>query len=29
VFVGRNDARITALDQTNGARLWEFQTEAE
>jgi alcohol dehydrogenase (cytochrome c) len=27
VFVGRNDGRITALDKTTGARLWEFQTD--
>jgi alcohol dehydrogenase (cytochrome c) len=27
VFVGRNDGRITALDQTDGKRLWEFQTD--
>jgi quinohemoprotein ethanol dehydrogenase len=27
VFVGRNDGRITALDKTNGKRLWEFQTD--
>jgi mono/diheme cytochrome c family protein len=27
VFVGRNDGRITALDQSNGKRLWEFQTD--
>jgi quinohemoprotein ethanol dehydrogenase len=27
VFVGRNDGRITALDKSNGKRLWEFQTD--
>jgi mono/diheme cytochrome c family protein len=27
VFVGRNDGRVTALDKTNGKRLWEFQTD--
>ena len=27
VFVGRNDGRITALDSSNGKRLWEFQTD--
>ncbi|HLF09801.1 MAG TPA: PQQ-binding-like beta-propeller repeat protein, partial [Gammaproteobacteria bacterium] len=27
VFVGRNDGRITALDKTDGKRLWEFQTD--
>jgi alcohol dehydrogenase (cytochrome c) len=27
VFVGRNDGRITALDSSNGQRLWEFQTD--
>ena len=27
VFVGRNDGRLTALDKTNGKRLWEFQTD--
>jgi quinohemoprotein ethanol dehydrogenase len=28
VFMGRNDGRVTALDSSNGDRLWEFQTEA-
>ena len=28
VFVGRNDGRVTALDTSNGERLWQFQTEA-
>jgi alcohol dehydrogenase (cytochrome c) len=28
VFVGRNDGRLTALDSSTGARLWEFQTGA-
>jgi alcohol dehydrogenase (cytochrome c) len=28
VFVGRNDGRLTALDASNGRRLWEFQTGA-
>ena len=28
VFVGRNDGRFTALDSSNGRRLWEFQTGA-
>ena len=27
VFVGRNDGRLTALDSSNGDRLWEFQTD--
>jgi quinohemoprotein ethanol dehydrogenase len=27
-FVGRNDGRLTALDSSNGALLWEFQTGA-
>jgi len=27
VFVGRNDGRLTALDELNGHRLWEFQTD--
>jgi hypothetical protein len=27
-FVGRNDGRLTALDTSNGKRLWEFQTGA-
>jgi PQQ-dependent dehydrogenase (methanol/ethanol family) len=26
VFVGRNDGRLTALNSSNGQRLWEFQT---
>lgn len=28
VFVGRNDGRLTALDKSNGLKLWEFQTDA-
>lgn len=28
VFVGRSDGRLTALDESNGTRLWEFQTDA-
>ena len=28
MFVGRNDGRLTALDSSNGKRLWEFQTGA-
>jgi quinohemoprotein ethanol dehydrogenase len=28
VFVGRSDGRLTALDSSNGRRLWEFQTGA-
>jgi outer membrane protein assembly factor BamB len=28
VFVGRSDGRLTALDSSNGFRLWEFQTGA-
>jgi quinohemoprotein ethanol dehydrogenase len=27
VFVGRNDGRLTALDASNGHKLWEFQTD--
>lgn len=27
LFIGRNDGRITALDKTNGDKLWEFQTD--
>jgi len=27
VFVGRNDGRLTALDKSNGDKLWEFQTD--
>jgi quinohemoprotein ethanol dehydrogenase len=26
VFVGRNDGRLTALDSSNGKKLWEFLT---
>jgi mono/diheme cytochrome c family protein len=26
--VGRNDGRLTALDSSNGMKLWEFQTGA-
>jgi alcohol dehydrogenase (cytochrome c) len=28
LFVGRSDGRLTALDSSNGARLWEFMTDA-
>ena len=28
LFVGRADGRLTALDSRNGARLWEFMTDA-
>ncbi len=28
VFVGRSDGRFTALDKTNGHKLWEFNTDA-
>jgi quinohemoprotein ethanol dehydrogenase len=28
VFTGRNDGRLTALDSSNGRKLWEFQTGA-
>ena len=28
VFVGRSDGRLTALDSSNGVKLWEFQTGA-
>ena len=28
VFLGRNDGRLTALDSSDGALLWEFQTGA-
>ncbi len=28
LFVGRNDGRFTALDSSDGSRLWEFQTGA-
>ena len=28
VFVGRSDGRLTALDSSDGTRLWEFQTGA-
>jgi quinohemoprotein ethanol dehydrogenase len=28
VFVGRNDGRLTALDSSDGTKLWEFQTGA-
>ena len=27
VFIGRNDGRLTALDKSNGRKLWEFQTD--
>jgi alcohol dehydrogenase (cytochrome c) len=28
LFVGRNDGRLTALDKSNGVKLWEFMTDA-
>ncbi len=28
LFVGRADGRLTALDKSNGEKLWEFQTDA-
>ncbi len=28
LFVGRNDGRLTAHDKSNGALLWEFETDA-
>ena len=28
IFIGRNDGRLTAMDSSNGALLWEFQTGA-
>jgi quinohemoprotein ethanol dehydrogenase len=28
LFVGRSDGRLTALDSRNGAKLWEFTTDA-
>src|SRR6185369_17761053 len=28
VFLGRNDGRVTALEDSNGERVWQFQTEA-
>jgi quinohemoprotein ethanol dehydrogenase len=28
LFVGRADGRLTALDKSNGNRLWEFMTDA-
>lgn len=28
LFVGRSDGRLTALDASNGTKLWEFQTGA-
>jgi mono/diheme cytochrome c family protein len=28
VFVGRSDGRFTALDKTNGHKVWEFLTDA-
>jgi quinohemoprotein ethanol dehydrogenase len=28
LFVGRADGRLTALDKSNGAKLWEFLTDA-
>ncbi|HEU4616931.1 MAG TPA: PQQ-binding-like beta-propeller repeat protein, partial [Gammaproteobacteria bacterium] len=28
VFVGRSDGRLTALDSSDGTKLWEFQTGA-
>jgi quinohemoprotein ethanol dehydrogenase len=27
VFIGRNDGRLTALDKSDGHKLWEFQTD--
>ncbi len=27
VFVGRNDGRLTALDSSDGQKLWQFQTD--
>jgi quinohemoprotein ethanol dehydrogenase len=27
VFVGRNDGRLTALDSSDGEKLWQFQTD--
>jgi len=27
LFIGRNDGRFTALDKSNGHKLWEFQTD--
>jgi quinohemoprotein ethanol dehydrogenase len=27
LFIGRNDGRLTALDKSNGRKLWEFQTD--
>jgi quinohemoprotein ethanol dehydrogenase len=27
VFIGRNDGRLTALDELNGHKLWQFQTD--
>ncbi|HEU4620143.1 MAG TPA: PQQ-binding-like beta-propeller repeat protein [Gammaproteobacteria bacterium] len=28
LFVGRSDGRLTALDKSNGHKLWEFMTDA-
>jgi alcohol dehydrogenase (cytochrome c) len=28
LFVGRSDGRFTALDSSNGKRVWQFQTDA-
>jgi glucose dehydrogenase len=28
LFIGRGDGRFTALDSSNGAMLWQFQTGA-
>ena len=28
IFVGRSDGRLTALDKSNGHKLWEFMTDA-
>ena len=28
VFAGRNDGRFTAIDSSNGRKLWEFMTDA-
>ncbi len=27
LFVGRNDGRLTAMDKSDGRKLWEFQTD--
>jgi len=28
LFIGRNDGRLTAHDKSNGAQLWEYETDA-